>query len=199
MTNPFSTRNIRPGAVDFLFPPGESAARLVDRLRASHWLGQIVGPHGSGKSTLLAALGPAFEAAGRVVLTVQPRNQESSGGSPRVDAAGLIGRVKLGPDTQLVIDGYEQLSWWTRKRTEAKCRRRGAGLLVTTHQDLSLPTIFTTQPTLALAQQVVHRLLGDGDRAITTSDVQEAWDKAGGNLRETLFKLYDVYQSRCNH
>lgn len=198
MSNPFSTRNIRPGALDFIFPPGESAASLVERLRASHWLGQIIGPHGSGKSTLLAALGPALEAAGRVVLTVQPRNQESSGGSPRVDAAGLIGRVKLGPDTQLVIDGYEQLSWWTRKRSEAKCRRRGAGLLVTAHQDLGLPTLFTTQPSLDLAQQVVRRLLVEGDQTITASDVSVAWNEAGGKLRETLFKLYDVYQQRTS-
>ncbi len=56
-SNPFSTRFVRPGALAYRFPPGESAATLVERLAASGWRGQIVGPHGSGKSTLVAALG----------------------------------------------------------------------------------------------------------------------------------------------
>jgi hypothetical protein len=196
VSNPFSTRNIRPGAQGFIFPSGESAASLVERLRASNWLGQIIGPHGSGKSTLLAALVAALEAAGRTVVRCDIRGQETGDRRQGTVSADSLRRVELGPTTQLVIDGHEQLSWWTRKRTENRCRRHGAGLLVTVHQDLGLPNLFVTQPTLDLAQQVVRRLLGPEDQTVAASDVSHAWDEVHGNLRETLFKLYDVYQGR---
>jgi hypothetical protein len=191
MTNPFATRHIRPGALDFLFPPDQSAAGLVEQLRAANWIGQIVGPHGSGKSTLLAALVPALEAAGRTVVSRQIRGQ---GTGDRGQESG--GMDPLDANTQLIIDGFERLSWWTRRRIESECRRRQAGLLITAHQDLGLPTLFTTPPTLELAQQVVGQLLGASDATICADDVAAAWTAAQGNLRETLFKLYDVYQAR---
>jgi len=105
VSNPFSTRFIRPGAIRFLFPDGESAALLVQRLRENRWGGQIIGPHGSGKSTLLATLKPELETAGRQVLWITLHQ-----GERRLPA---LDRRSLGPTTQLVIDGYEQLSWWT--------------------------------------------------------------------------------------
>jgi ABC-type hemin transport system ATPase subunit len=186
-TNPFATRHIRPGALAYLFPPGESAQAVVDRLRASGWRGQIIGPHGSGKSTLMAAIVPALEAAGRKVelRPIKANTKDFDSLPPEMTA-----------DTQLVMDGYEQLSWWTRRRIEAKCRRHQTGLLITAHRDLGLPTLLATQPTLSLAQQVVAQLLGPEDQTILLADVAAAWEAAGGNLRETLFKLYDVYQAR---
>ena len=63
--NPFSTRHVRPGAIEYLFPPGHGIEQLVRRLAQSDWTGQIVGPHGSGKSTLLASLRAALRDAGR--------------------------------------------------------------------------------------------------------------------------------------
>src|SRR5262245_4595947 len=96
--NPFSTRHIRPGALPYLFPPGESAAGLVDRLQAAGWCGQIIGPHGSGKSTLLAALVPALEAAGRMVVLRQIRADTKDLQSLPAD---------LTAETQIVIDSYE--------------------------------------------------------------------------------------------
>ena len=61
-SNPFSTRFIRPGAIEYLFAPGQTADSLIDRLRHNQWRGQIIGPHGSGKSTLaVRAAGFAYE------------------------------------------------------------------------------------------------------------------------------------------
>jgi energy-coupling factor transporter ATP-binding protein EcfA2 len=54
--NPFATCWTRPGAIEYLFPEGQSAANLVERLEGQNWQGQIVGPHGSGKTTLLDSL-----------------------------------------------------------------------------------------------------------------------------------------------
>lgn len=189
-SNPFATRHIRPGAVDYIFPPGQSAAALIERLRASGWFGQIIGPHGSGKSTLLAALAPALKQAGRTVHNYHLGTLRQFHPKDYLDKLPPSGRGLL------VIDGYEQLSWWWRRRTLATCRRHDIGLLVTAHQDMGLPTLLTTEPTLALAKQVVRRLLGPDEATIAGGDVKRAWDEAGGNLREALFKLYDVYQAR---
>jgi hypothetical protein len=68
--------------------------------------------------------------------------------------------------------------------------------LVTAHQPVGLPVLLTTEPSLALAQQIVERLLPDNDSTVTREDVEAAFTKCGGNLRETLFALFDIYQSR---
>src|SRR5205809_770947 len=70
-SNPFATRFIRPGAIPFLFLDGNSAAAIVERLKANNWRGQIMGEHGSGKSTLVATLVPVLKAAGREVVAIK--------------------------------------------------------------------------------------------------------------------------------
>ena len=185
-SNPFSTRFIRPGAIPFLFGTGEYATGLIERLRAADWWGQIIGSHGSGKSTLLAAILPALEAAGRQVLSVTLRQGEHR--LPRLDPPALSA------NTQLIIDGYEQLSWWSRRRIKSLCRRHGTGLLVTAHTDVGLPLVYQTKSSQELATAVVRQLIGENGASITADDVRSAYAAAGGDIRETLFKLYDVYQ-----
>jgi hypothetical protein len=205
-SNPFATRFTRPGAIDYLFPADQSAASLVRRLEGHGWWGEITGAHGSGKSTLLAALVPVLRKAGRSVVWRAVRNRESGVGGresarePEVVEAKFVA-VTAGSDTwndatQLVLDGYEQLSWWWRRRVQALARRRGAGLLVTAHQSLGLPSLVKTRPSEAVAQEIVARLVADHDGAIAAADVKQAYAAAGGNVRETLFALDDVYQSR---
>jgi hypothetical protein len=95
-----------------------------------------------------------------------------------------------------VLDGYEQLSWWWRRRVQALVRRRGAGLLVTAHQPLGLPLLAQTQQSESLAQDIVAGLLAGKSSAVTRADVTAAFARTGGNVRETLFALYDIHQSR---
>jgi hypothetical protein len=185
MSNPFATRFTRPGAIEFLFSGDESIASLVTQLAASGWRGQIIGPHGSGKSTLVAALVPALEAAGRRVIRMEPR------GAP-LSLAGIDDA------TIIVVDGYEQLWWWTRRRLKSATRRRGAGLLVTAHADAGLPTLYQTQPSPDLARRIVDRLLPEGDATISEADIAAACSRYGGNLREVLFALFDLYQARAS-
>ena len=64
-SNPFSTRFVRPGALEYLFEVGMRAEDVVQRLAGTNWRGQIVGPHGSGKSTLLATLLEPLAQSGR--------------------------------------------------------------------------------------------------------------------------------------
>jgi predicted ABC-type ATPase len=186
--NPFSTRFTRPGAIPFVFAEHQSARTLVERLAGLKWCGQIIGPHGSGKSTLVATLAPALEAAGRKVVIVALHQ-----GEHRLPA---LHREALAPSAQIIIDGFEQLSWWSRRQAKSLCRRHGAGLLVTTHSDSGISTIYETRPTPQLAQALVHHLVRDGGGNVTADDVFAAFAASGGNVRETLFKLYDVYRIR---
>jgi len=188
-SNPFSTRFIRPGAIPFLFADGKSAASLVERLHEQHWWGQIIGPHGSGKSTLLETLKPELEAAGRQIVAITLHQGEHR--LPPFE------RGSLNATTQLVIDGYEQLSWWSRWRVKSLCRRYKAGLLVTAHSDVGLPTIYQMQPSRDLAEAVVARLVGDDRSIVSTGDIAAAYQATDGNMRETLFRLYDVFQDKA--
>ncbi len=188
--NPFSSSRIRPGAVEFLFGPGESLDDCLSLLEQKSWWGQVRGPHGSGKSTLLAALLPRLEKAGRRVKSFTLRQ-----GQRRLP---ITGPASLARDTrtQVVIDGWEQLSWWSRWRLSRLCRQRGWGLLATTHCDLGLPDVYVTRPTAELAQRIAAQLLEGWPDVISSQDVERCFAARPGDLRETLFTLYDVFEER---
>ncbi|HET6881196.1 MAG TPA: hypothetical protein VFI31_13635 [Pirellulales bacterium] len=188
--NPFSTRYTRPDAMAFEFDQHENEGTLIARLREFGWWGQIVGPHGSGKSTLLATLVPALEAAGREVQFIALHE-----GDRRLPLTPSQWQA-LSSESQLVVDGYEQLGRIARWRVKRHCRRCGCGLLVTSHRDVGLPTLWTMNPRLELTVAIVRRLLPPGDIHIDDRDVEAVWRVHAGNLRETLFRLYDLYEQR---
>lgn len=191
-SNPFATRFVRPGAVPYVFPPGCDAAQLVAQLRAHSWWGQVVGRHGSGKSTLLATLLPHLTAADRHVEYVRVRPYEPGWPGDRQRWQQWTER------TQVVVDGYEQLGWWQRWLLRRACRRQRAGLLVSVHRPRRFPVLWTTETSESLAQAVVAQLLPAAHRhRITPDDVRAAFAAHAGDLRETLFALYDVYEERA--
>lgn len=189
MLNPFSTRFVRPGALPYFFPNGESADQLAAKFAAQGWRGQIIGPHGSGKSTLLAALAPSIERSGRKTIHFALHD-----GERRLPITAEQCRA-LSADDVLVIDGFEQLSVWNRWRIGRLCRRRGCGLLVTAHADAGLPELYRTETHRELARRLVERL-APGAETIAAADIDRAFSACGGNLRETLFELYDLYEQR---
>lgn len=175
--NPFSTRFVEPAAVPYLFPDGVTAADLVRRLAESGDRGQIVGPHGSGKSTLLAALLPHL--TGRHV-----RLNEAE---PTLPADVW----ELPAEHLLVIDGFEQLGYRTRRRL----RYRPGGLLVTAHRPMGLPTLYRTDVPAETAARVVDRLLPpDGRGLLDGYDLVARLRARRGSLREVLFELYDRWE-----
>lgn len=189
--NPFRAQCLRPGAIPFRFPPGESAASLVDQLRTRQWRGAIVGPHGSGKSTLLASLMPEFAARGLAVVTFELHD-----GQRRLPKSLRAAGAATG--TIVVVDGYEQLSRWSRLRLAWECRRIGCGLLVTAHHPVGLPTLCETRTDVDMAEAVVREIAGESlaTSGITTADIREAFLSHNGNIRELLFRMYDLYRQR---
>lgn len=187
--NPFSTRFIRPGAVPYLPGSGPTPEDLVARLAAAGWRGQIVGPHGSGKSTLLAALAAPLAAAGRRMFTLRLHN-----GSRRLPA-GWPRRAGESSANLIAVDGYEQLGWASRCALRWQCTRHGWGLLVTAHAAAGLPTLIEMRPTTAGVLEVVEHLLAGETTRIAPQIVAACFDAAEGDVRETLFALYDHWES----
>jgi hypothetical protein len=187
-TNPFSARRLRPGTIDFLFPPGQTVGMLIESLRASGWRGQIVGPHGSGKTTLLCSLAQPLAEAGRRVW--QCALHDGRRRMPRGwTAAARRERVNF-----IVVDGYEQLGRLARAELRAICRWFDWGLLVTAHDDVGFPVLFRTRATLDVAKAVVEQLLADGQATISEDCIARHFETCGGDVRETLFSLYDEYE-----
>jgi hypothetical protein len=188
--NPFSARRISPGAIPFVFPPDQSAETLVDRLRQADWRGEIIGPHGSGKSTLLATLIAAIERAGQRTVLVVLHDGE------RRLPLDLYADHRLRRPVLLIVDGYEQLARWRRLMLGRFCRRRKIGLLVTAHESVGFPLIFHTAASDGLAQQIVARLMDGRQPPFTADEVSRSLSQRNGDLRETLFDLYDLYEQR---
>jgi len=189
-TNPFATRWTRPGAIPFQFAGGIVIDELFDQFEANGRRGAIVGPHGTGKSTLVTNMVAALEFSGRRSLVVRLHDGQRK---LPVSKAEID---RLGPRSVLVIDGYEQLGWWHRRRVLAHCRRRGCGVLVTSHRDCGLPVLYRTSGNLKTVQRLIEECLPPHRGTISALDIEQAFCRHGGNVRELLFELYDVFEAR---
>lgn len=187
-TNPFASRFVRPGAIPFLFEGGDSLMRLLDRLEEANFSGQIVGPHGSGKSTLLATLEKALERRDFRSVRIELHD-----GKRRLPA-GWKQRIPSCDRVVLLVDGYEQLSRLSRFALRRFCHRRGTRLVATVHADVGMAMLYRTSVSEELAQRVVVELAGDD--LVTCEDIRAALEATGGDLRETLFALYDRVEER---
>lgn len=188
--NPFATRFTRPGALPYLAASPESLAVLVRRLRDANWQGEIVGPHGSGKSTLLEALLPLLTDQGRVLRRFQQRGGDSQLALEPGEPATWTS------DTLVMVDGYEQLGRTARNQLHRAVRDTGCGLLVTSHSPTGLPLLLQTEPTLELVQQIVATLQSVVPVRVQPRDVAASFARLGGNVREILFELFDLYERR---
>lgn len=210
--NPFATCWTKPGAIPYRFTDGDSAEQLIRRMAGQQWYGAIIGPHGSGKSTLLEALKPALAQSGCQVTFIALRD-----GQRRLPAAiwhDLKQPEKQPPTRQhepagppsnstarqrvLIVDGYEQLSYFQRWRLGRYYRSRGVGLLVTSHVPnrfpCRVPTLFQTAPDRALVSQLVAELTSEVSTSITQEDVDASHACRGSNVREIFFDLYDRHE-----
>ncbi len=174
----------------YVFPRGCDMRQLLDCLRWHHWWGQITGPHGTGKTTLLESLLEPLGQAGRCIHRFTLHQ-----GQRRLPLARGEDR-RWTASTQIIVDGYEQLTVWSRHWLTHCCRRQGCGLLVTAHRSAGLPPLWETRVTAAAAQQIVSGLLGEDRTFIREEQLAQLLDHHNGNLRDTLFALYDLFEQR---
>ncbi len=179
-SNPFCSERVKPGAIPFFLPEGESLGSLLQTFADSGMQGQILGPHGSGKSTLLHHLAMTADALGWRVCAFR-----SPSAPCFADASCLF------------ADEWESLSQWRRVLLRAACRRREVGLLVATHRDAGLPTLWRAEITPETTRRVVDHLLTDWQTE-SPSDalLNDLFQRHQGNLRLILFALYDWYETR---
>ncbi|MFN3148993.1 hypothetical protein [Bremerella sp.] len=189
--NPFSTRFTRPGTIPFIFPGEYSLESIVAAFDQPAAQAAIVGPHGSGKSSLLETLSQKWLEVGlveqRVRLTASRKHNPLRLGS--LDATSL-----------LVIDGFEQLSFWKQQWVRWRCQRKRTRLLVTAHRDCGLPIVLRTQPSWTLALKLSSMLLSC-DVTPYETELRSLWEEEPGDIRVYFFRLYHwcelngIYQS----
>jgi hypothetical protein len=165
--NPFATRYTRPGSL----PPLDQHGCPLDLAALIARLdgleaAALEAPHGHGKSTLLLALAAALDAVGRPTTIVRVRGWK--------DAWAACCAVVTAPRRTAVL-----------RRT----------LLVTSHQPAGLPVLWRCETTPDLLRAIIARLPDHGG-LVDDADIAEAFHCHGGNLRESLYDLYDRVERR---
>lgn len=208
--NPFRARQISPGRLPYFFPPGHDIGQLLQRFIDNGLRGQIVGGHGTGKSTLLqnltAELGRCNYQVFPVCVTAETRRRfrrlRKSISRLHLEMADPNSHLRV-----ITIDGCETATRWERFRFFPRARRAGWGVLVTTHQDLGLPTLWSTKVTSENARQVIGALASleclpsepelprEPERVVPDELLDALLARHQGDMREVLFSLYDWYRS----
>jgi hypothetical protein len=220
--NPFSTRFVRPDQSTFRFSEGKTAQSVAARLSEllmRRGTAAIIGPHGTGKSTLvhtlIAQLEHAFASVDRIQLSSaidcraelqQWQREKRLTGPPK----------SLKEARCLVIDGFEQLDWITRRRLIWQAMRWQSTslgirfgqprrcLLLTAHRpQLGVSTFYRTGWDETIVRQLTQEKLAHLSRPERLSMFRAAdrhvaaWNQlptASRNVRDYWFALYDQYE-----
>ena len=159
----------------------------------------IIGPHGSGKSTLVASLVHEWNQVRPETIVHQLRF--STGLSASRSLNGSID--SWSQSSILILDGYEQLNFWSRIKVAWTVRRRSIRILATAHQHLSgFETLWETSVSDSSSHWVIELLLGLSEcpdalaQLLKSTEWECSRSKHGQNLRESLFDMYDWWQKR---
>ena len=197
--NPFATRYTKPGAIPYMFADGESCSRIVHDFERSGLQGQIVGRHGSGKSTLLYAVAKQLAHRSYNVrhLRIQPKAKGRSLAAKHVFATNGQSTVSTcdSKNTRRVylIDGFEQLNRIHRLLTIRWIAAQNSGVIVTTHRNTGLPTLFETRDHFGSFRRVVDWLQVGSGKSMPLELISDCYSTAKQNTREALFCLFDRY------
>ena len=164
---------------------------LLEQLRKLGYRAAIVGPHGAGKTTLLEDLEPRLAALGFSVIRLRLDDETRS--FERGFLKGFF--VRLGERDIILFDGAEQMSRlaWLRFKRGTK---KAVGLIITSHRRGQLPTLIECSTSSELLREIIRELIGDEAEA-RCGMAEKLHAKHGGNLRDALREMYDVYSERC--
>jgi len=193
VSNPFSTRYTRPGCIASRDATGMpiDVASLLDRLNALGGTAAIVGPHGSGKSTLLIHLAAALIRRGK---RVQRLRLHSWADAPTV----WMAIRRAGPGDTVCIDSWECTGRLVGGLLQTVARVTRRRLLVTSHRGVGFPELVQCSTNPALLRSIVEGLPGHGlwfGKLVHLADIDHAFVHHGGNLRESLYELYDRFEA----
>ena len=156
---------------------------------------EILGEHGVGKSSLLRALQSHLDQQSISNHLAYACGEFTHDGPPlKFSAVKLL----LRESDVLFVDGFEQLSWWTRRRIISYSVKHDHSLIIACHQTQRLPCLVH----LAAAETLVLKLVlslqqaQQADEVVAASDVREFYQRFGNNVRELLFACYDLYEKR---
>jgi len=192
--NPFATRFTRPGQIRPLDGCGQpiDPAALCDRLAAIGGAAAIEGPHGSGKTTLLTHLAAELEGRGTLAARVRLRSWRDA-------CVAVAAILRAGPGRTVCIDSWERLGPVMGPLARLAALVCRCGLLVTSHRGSGLPLLVRCETTPALLAGIL-RQLPEHERwqgeLVFAADVEQAFATCGGNLRESLYELYDRFDRR---
>ncbi|MCA9177934.1 MAG: ATP-binding protein [Planctomycetales bacterium] len=203
LANPFAACRIRPGALAYRFPPIESLDACLERI-VSHRRCQIVGPHGIGKSTLVHTLLTAWiRRGGRADwFRVGPAGALDRIALSAERMSSLLpserdGQRKVSAEMHLVcVDGWDRLSRW--RRLTQLLALRGAYCVITTHHATRWPVLHRPAPTPELLQELADELQSATpiSMRVPPATIEACYRRCDGNLRESLFALYDEFEDR---
>jgi len=210
-TNPFSTRWVCPGALEYRYPDQIDGDRVADSIcdcLRQHRRGCIIGPHGSGKTTLLHSLRPALKSRFDQVETVQICEAGSLRLAGRIKHSRSCWRVihqlvarlrQKSTHCLLIVDGLEQLLPLHRWRLAWTARTSGPTLLATAHAALTAwPVVFETscdrQRVVALTETLLEHATPQVASMVRTRLARHDWT-GGTNVRDLWFDCYDDVQS----
>ncbi len=208
-SNPFCTRLVRPGAIDYWFSENrtEDSQSSIMRIVASlqqYRRGLIVGAHGTGKTTLLHALRPILQDSFAEVQYVQlsaPCSRRLRGRYTHMRSAAqqLFARQsQLGQGGLLVVDGAEQLWRFDLWRLLRNARNASQAVLATGHQPVrGMRILHQTRLTRQLVHALTESLLLDVPPWLANVVLEELGRRECGrltNVRDLWFDLYDVAQ-----
>mgnify|MGYP003952750013 CR=1 FL=1 len=193
--NPFETLWTKPGQMTFLPNGFTSISDLAAQIVKETPRCEILGEHGVGKSSLLRALQSHLEQQ-----SISNHLVYACGEFPRDGPPLKFSTVKLllRQSDVLFVDGFEQLSWWTRRRIIRYSEKHAHSLVVTCHQTQRLPCLVHLAATETLVLRLVLSLqqAQQVDEVVSASDVRELYQRFGNNVRELLFACYDLYEQR---
>lgn len=188
-SNPFAAGRVQPGAVGYdCSLLGTSPEELLGRLDRLGGRGHIVGRHGVGKTTLLWTLANAAESDGRAVLRLD-----------RHDPMATLREHRPDGRTLCVLDSAEALGWWTWRAVLGRVQRSGSGLLTTAHGLRGLPELIRLRPGPEVLEKLVGGLLAGREHPAglkwpSAEQIRRIWEEQGGDIRESLFALYDWWE-----
>ena len=188
--NPFSTKFVRPGAIEFYASSGLDLNSIADELMR-HKIGQIVGPHGCGKTTLTHGLESLLGVSGQPFTTIRRITVRSKNDltTSHCDQDSAISHGEL-----LIVDGFKRLPWLHRRMLIANAKRSKTGLLITTHQRVrGIEVLAELTPSLESLIHVVRHLKPDPMPDPTL--IEDVFKRTNGNIRESLMAMYDWFES----